>query len=103
MRSVNDFSVNFRAIRKTVWVKLKIEEKGNTFMPEIIADAYFKGYNITQIPIAFKERAYEKSKLNLFKESSRFLIKLGYFLYINTELRKFYLELIINYSSKTCV
>lgn len=81
VHSINDFSVNFRAIRKAVWIKMEIEEKGNTFMPEIIAEAYFKGYNIAQLPITFKERAYEKSKLNLFKESSRFLIKLGYFIY----------------------
>ena len=78
---INDFSVNFRAIKRKVWEKLNITEKGNTFMPEIIAEAYFRGYKITQVPIVFKERAHEKSKLNLTKESLRFLIKLMDFIY----------------------
>lgn len=79
--SVNDFSVNFRAIKRKVWRELDITEKGNTFMPEIITEAYFRGYKIAQVPIVFKERVYEKSKLNLTKESLRFLIKLIYFIY----------------------
>jgi len=50
-------------------------------MPEIIAETYFRGYKITQVPVAFRERSFEKSKLNLLKESLRFLIKLSHFVY----------------------
>ena len=79
--AVNDFSLNFRAIKKEVWKRLDVHEKGNTFMPEIIAEAYFKGFKISQVPVAFRERALGKSKLNLTKESYRFLIKLASLVY----------------------
>lgn len=79
--TVNDFSLNFRAIKKEVWKKLDVHEKGNTFMPEIIAEAYFKGFKISQVPVVFRERALGQSKLNITKESCMFLIKLASLIY----------------------
>lgn len=81
IRPIDDFSLNFRAMKKEVWKKLNIKEKGNTFMPEIIAETYFKGFKISQVPVAFRERVFEASKLSLTKESYKFLVKLIAFIY----------------------
>jgi dolichol-phosphate mannosyltransferase len=71
---VTDFSLNCRAIKKDVWRKLDIKEKGNSFMLETVVETHFKGFKITEVPVVFYERTYGKSKLNLSKQSFLFLV-----------------------------
>jgi len=73
---LSDFSANFRAIRKTSWNLIKTKERTNVILFEMIVKAKAAGIRITEIPVAFKERAYGKSKLNLGFEVLRFIIKL---------------------------
>ena len=68
-----DFSLNCRALKKGVWKKIKVKEKGNSFMLETVVEAHFNGFRIAEVPVIFKEREYGKSKLNLTKQSAKFL------------------------------
>lgn len=73
---VEDFSLNFKAIRRNVWRALDTKEKRYAFHLEMIVQAHSKGYKVTSIPVAFKERIYGQSKTQLSKEVPTFLWKL---------------------------
>lgn len=73
--SIHDFSANFRAIKKDVFNSIKVKEKTNAFLMEMIVKTKYSGYKIAEIPVIFKDRRYGKSKLNLYKEAPKFLIK----------------------------
>jgi dolichol-phosphate mannosyltransferase len=72
---VNDFSANFRAIRRDVWGRLEIEEKTNAVLLEMVVKAAYSGARIAEIPVAFAERLHGTSKLNLWAEAPRCLLK----------------------------
>jgi len=84
---ITDFSANFRAIRKDVFDKLILEEKTNTILLEMILKAKYKGFRVGEIPVVFKERKYGESKLNLFKESPKFLLRLLKFTFLYRTLK----------------
>lgn len=73
--NVRDFSANFRIIRRDAWHKLKTVENTNSLLFEMIIKAKRKDLKITEIPVTFSERRFGKSKLNIFKEAPKFLIK----------------------------
>lgn len=73
---LKDFSNNSRVIRKDKWLELKTYENGNAFLFEILIKASRKGFTIAEIPISCFERTRGKSKLVLWKEAPRALIKL---------------------------
>jgi len=64
----DDFTMNFRAIKKDVWDKLDIKENTNSFFLHTIVQTYFKGYKVAQIPIAVKDREFGVSKIRLVRE-----------------------------------
>lgn len=72
---VRDFSANFRVIRRVKWLELKTKENTNSLLFEMIVKATQKGFLITEIPVHFHERRFGTSKLNLWKEAPKFLIK----------------------------
>lgn len=74
--NIHDFSANYRAIRKEVWVNLKTKEKSNSLLLEMIFAAKSKKYKITELQINFKERVYGKSKINFMKEAPKVFFKL---------------------------
>lgn len=76
---IHDFSANFRAIKNSVWKDIKTTENTNSILLEMIMKAYYKGYNVVEMPIRFKDRVYGESKLNLKKEAPKFFIKLLYY------------------------
>ena len=80
--NVTDFSANFRAIKKNVFIKLTLNEKTNTILLEMILKAKYNGFKVGEIPVTFKERVYGESKLNLFKESPKFFFKLLKFVFL---------------------
>lgn len=86
--NITDFSANFRAIRKDVFDKLVLEEKTNTILLETILKTKYKGFKVGEVPVVFKERIYGKSKLNLFKESPKFFLKLLKFVFLYRILNK---------------
>ena len=73
---INDFSANFRAIRKGVWEQINTQEKTNTLLLEMILKCKYGGLRVTEIPVTFKDRIHGKSKLNLWIEAPKFLIKM---------------------------
>lgn len=73
---LEDFSANFRMIRREVWENIHTEEKTNTILFEMILKSWIKGYQVKNIPVTFKDRRYGKSKLRLSLEAPKFLIKL---------------------------
>jgi len=70
-----DFSANFRIIRKDAWNKIETCENTNALLFEMIIKSFRKGLKITEVPISFTERRFGSSKLNLWKETPKFLIK----------------------------
>lgn len=65
---ITDFSLDCRAIRRTLWQRLKLQEKTNIWLIEMIIAAAIKKARITEIPVVFKDRKYGVSKLNLKRE-----------------------------------
>ncbi len=76
---LHDFSGNFRAIRKKVWVDIMTTEKSNLLLLEMIVKTHKLGYNIAEVPVIFRERRFGKSKLNLLLESFRFIYRLLFY------------------------
>lgn len=70
-----DFSANFRIIRCDVWNKIETQEETNALLFEMIVKAYRQEVNIAEIPVAFSERKFGNSKLNIWREAPKFLIK----------------------------
>lgn len=73
---IHDFSANFRAINRQVWNKIETKENTNSILMEMIIKTHYKGYKVTEIPVAFKDRIYGESKLKLGMEAPKFFIKL---------------------------
>lgn len=72
---IHDFSANFRAMKKEVWHTIKTTEKTNSLLLEMIIKAHKHGFKVAEIPVVFKDRKYGKSKLNLWIEAPKFLVK----------------------------
>lgn len=73
---LHDFSNNSRVMKRDKWLELKTYENSNAFLFEIILKAARRGFKIAEIPISFYERRYGSSKLVLWKETPRSLVKL---------------------------
>ncbi|MEE9604759.1 MAG: glycosyltransferase [Candidatus Scalindua sp.] len=73
---ISDFSANFRAIRRDVWIRINTQEKTNTLLLEMILKCKYGGLKVTEIPVTFKDRIYGESKLNLGIEVPKYLIKM---------------------------
>lgn len=65
---ITDFSLDCRAIKRSLWKKLKLQEKTNIWLIEMIITAAIKKARITEIPVRFKDRRFGVSKLNLKRE-----------------------------------
>jgi len=73
--NIHDFSTNFRGIRREVWQKIQTKENTNTLLFETIVLTDYKNFKVGEESVAFKERVFGKSKLNLSKEAPKFLLK----------------------------
>ena len=79
--NIHDYSANLRIISNDVWRDIKTKEKTNSILLEMILKTAYKGYKVTEIPVKFLDRIYGKSKINLFKEAPKFLIRLIYYVF----------------------
>ncbi len=75
---INDFSANFRIIRKEVWRRLNLKDNTNSVLMEMILKTKYKGYKVAEMRVKFIDRIYGESKLNLAKEMPKFFLKLIY-------------------------
>lgn len=80
--NIHDFSANFRAIKKEAWQELSIKETNNIMLFEMIIKARHKRMKIVEVPVSFVDRIYGKSKLNLFFEIPKVILKIIYYLII---------------------
>ena len=78
--NIHDFSANFRAIKKSAWKNLILEEHNNLMLFEMIVKAKHKGMRISEIPVSFIDRVYGESKLKLSIEIPRFMLKMFYYI-----------------------
>lgn len=65
---ITDFSLDCRAIRRSLWRRIKLTEKTNIWLIEMIIATAIKRAKITEIPVTFKDRRFGTSKLNLKRE-----------------------------------
>lgn len=72
---VQDFSLNYRAIRKDVWSSITTSENKNVFLLEMIVKSKRKGYGIAEIPVVFRDRIHGESKMKLHEQVLPFLKK----------------------------
>jgi dolichol-phosphate mannosyltransferase len=75
---VDDVTLNFRAFTQKTLHKLKLDEKTNVLLLQMLIEAKSKKIRIGQVPIIFSERNYGKSKTNLkilFPLYLKFLIR----------------------------
>lgn len=70
---IKDFTNGFRCFKKEIINSIKLVNKGNSLLMEIIAKAYWKGYRIAEVPTNFRDRKKGYSKLKLIKEPLQFL------------------------------
>ena len=77
---VRDCSANFRIIRRAVWEDLKIDTNTNVMLFELVFKCHHNGYEVTSIPITFKDRIHGDSKLNMASEIPRFIFYSVYYL-----------------------
>ncbi|MEK7381724.1 MAG: glycosyltransferase [Elusimicrobiota bacterium] len=76
---VRDFSANFRAIRAPLWRKIQTRENTNALLMEMILKVRHCGGRIKEVPVSFTARRFGRSKLNLWIEAPKFLVKLLYY------------------------
>lgn len=72
---VKNFSTNFRILRRSRWLELYTTETAHSFLLETVFKATKKGFQIAEIPVSFYDRKFGISKLQLWKEAPRFLMK----------------------------
>ena len=80
--SLTDVENGFRAIKTEVIKSLKLEENINTIEQEMVAKTLKNNYSLYEVPTHESARVYGETKINLFRDSFRFLysaIKYIYF------------------------
>lgn len=81
---VSDFSVNCRAIRRSLWERLVLRERTNIWLIEMIVESAIHRAEVGEIPVTFQDRRYGESKLNLSREilitGWRVLVMIGRYL-----------------------
>jgi len=65
---VHDFSVNCRAVRRSLWARLSLEERTNIWLIEMIVAAACLRARLGEVPVRFKDREFGESKLRLGRE-----------------------------------
>jgi len=73
---VRDVSANFRALRRSVWERLKTSDNTNALLLEMILKARAARCRIYEVPVKFRDRRRGESKLNLVLELPRYLSRL---------------------------
>ncbi len=72
---INDFSLNFRVMKKEVWKKIDPPDNRNFFLAEMAILAKIKGFKVKSVPVSFKERTYGQSKTRVLNQFVVFLFK----------------------------
>lgn len=73
---VSDFSANFRVIKKDTWEAISTSENTNFLLFEMIFMTNLHKFSIIEVPVSFNDRLKGESKLNLFFEAPKALVKI---------------------------
>ncbi len=73
---INDILMGFKAFRKEVFEKIKIDAKGPEYNVEVVLKAHKAGFKIGEISTIEQKRRGGKSKLNAFNDGMRILIEI---------------------------
>lgn len=77
---LQDFSMNFRLLKKEVWKNIKPKDKENFFLVEMLVQAHWKGHKIKEVGVSLLPRDFGVSKTNVWKQTGKFLVKSTSFL-----------------------
>lgn len=74
--NIKDTTNNFRVFRREVYEKVRnnLHPTGNIMLTEFLYLAHRKEFKIKEIPIKYIEKRKDKTRLSLFKETTRFMI-----------------------------
>jgi dolichol-phosphate mannosyltransferase len=72
--NVNDCTGGFHALRKTLLQELDLKSKGGEYDLELFYKAKKRGYTIIEVPFTYKYREKGKSKTNLLKAGTIYLL-----------------------------
>lgn len=76
---IHDYSANFRAIRREAWEQIHTQDDTNSLLLEMIVKVAHRGLSLTEIPVTFDDRRFGESKLNMWIEIPKYLIRLAYY------------------------
>ncbi len=78
-----NYNTNFRAIRTSLWKRLKPVEDRQFFLFEVLLGAKRANAKITEVPVNFSSRQAGESKISFFKQAPSYLYKLIRITYLN--------------------
>ncbi len=70
---VEDAQSGYRALKSEVTKILPLKEKGMPFAVELLVKAYSHGFQIVEVPVAYRRRIGGRSKLNPFRDGFKIL------------------------------
>ena len=71
---INDITSGFRIYKRKVVDSIKTKSKNFEILPEILIEAYSKGWNIIEMPFCYMPRRTGSSHLKIFKFASGYLM-----------------------------
>lgn len=81
---ITDFSVDCRAIRRSLWERLVLRERTNIWLIEMVIASAIAGARLGEVPTTFRDRRFGASKLRLGRElfltGYRVLLMIGRYL-----------------------
>lgn len=75
---VHDITNAFRAFRREVAEKIKLESSDFAISPELAIKAHLLGYKLAEIPCSYKSRVADKTKFKMFNMVLRYLTLFKY-------------------------
>ncbi|HLC78888.1 MAG TPA: glycosyltransferase [archaeon] len=77
---LQDFSMNFRLLKRQVWENISPKDRENFFLIEMLVQAHYKGHRIKEVGVCLLPRDFGVSKTKVWKQIGKFLVKSSGFL-----------------------
>ncbi|UCD55229.1 MAG: glycosyltransferase [Candidatus Omnitrophota bacterium] len=85
---VHDITNAFRAFKKELAEKIKLESTDFAISPELAIKAHILGYRLTEVPCSYKTRTSGKTKFKIVKMVLKYLTLLKYKFYKKQDLMR---------------
>ena len=83
-QKLTDAHTCYKVLKKDIFNKIKLEEKGFSFCPELTTKISLLNEKIIEIPIRYKGRSYKEGKKINFKDGFSAIITLFYYRYFKS-------------------